>query len=302
MLFGVYTAAHGSTCQGRPGSYLYEAVDSRSYCDAGVDYLKIDQCGGDSYERHGLPKNTSWVRFQEGFAECLASTGRPIVQSVESCGTVAGCGEWIAQCSNLWRTGADLEATWQSIMNNLDVTAKLYSLAGPSHWNDPDMLQVGNVGITSEESRSHFALWCFLAAPLLIGTDIHQASDETIAILGSAELIAIDQDPLGFQGRVVAQVEARAPTHAGRNPTTVIAHQVYGKKLADGSVGALVLNRGDTAVDVTVSFQDVWWPAGASAVVRDLWAERDLGTFTGQYTAKAVPSHGTVALRLKVAA
>jgi hypothetical protein len=83
-----------------------------------------------------LPKNTSWKNFQKGFAACSARTGRPIVQSVESCGTVTGCGEWIAQCSNLWRTGGDLEATWISIMENLDVTAKLYSLAGPSHWND----------------------------------------------------------------------------------------------------------------------------------------------------------------------
>jgi len=88
MFFGIYTAAHGSTCQGRPGSYLYEKVDSATYCAAGIDYLKIDQCGGDSYEHHHLAKNTSWLRFQGGFAKCLASTGRPIVQSVESCGTV----------------------------------------------------------------------------------------------------------------------------------------------------------------------------------------------------------------------
>ena len=150
MLFGIYTAAHGTTCQSRPGSYLYERIDSRSYCEFGIDYLKIDQCGGDSYEHHGEDKNMSWLAFQRGFKECLQSTGRAIVQSVESCGTVSGCGEWIANCANLWRTGSDLEATWGSVMKNLDQTAPLFSLAGvrdtgmgvAEHWNDPDMLQV----------------------------------------------------------------------------------------------------------------------------------------------------------------
>ena len=116
MMFGIYTAAHGTTCQSRPGSYLYEQIDSRAYCEFGIDYLKIDQCGGDSYEHHHLDKNISWLAFQRGFKECLQSTGRAIVQSVESCGTVAGCGEWIANCANLWRTGSDLEATWGSVM------------------------------------------------------------------------------------------------------------------------------------------------------------------------------------------
>jgi hypothetical protein len=150
FFFGIYTAAHGSTCQSRPGSYLYEGIDSATYCDYGIDYLKIDQCGGDSYEHHHQDKNISWLKFQAGFRTCLAKTGRPIVQSVESCSTVTGCGEWIANCANLWRTGSDLEATWGSIMKNLDQTAPLYSLAEISgtgtsragHWNDPDMLQV----------------------------------------------------------------------------------------------------------------------------------------------------------------
>lgn len=90
----------------------------------------LAECGGDSYEHHHLPKNESWLAFQQGFQQCLARTGRPIVQSVESCGTVEGCGQWIANCANLWRTGSDLEATWGSVMKNLDQTSPLYSLAG----------------------------------------------------------------------------------------------------------------------------------------------------------------------------
>lgn len=257
-----------------------------SYCNFGIDYLKIDQCGGDSYEKHGQPKNTSWVKFKKGFADCFQRTGRPIVESVESCSSVDGCGEWIAESSNLWRTGGDLEATWGSIMKNLDKTAPLYSLAGPGHWNDPDMLQVGNVGLTLEEQRSHFALWCFLAAPLLIGTDLHTASSETFAILGAVELIAVDQDALGFQGRVVQHWTDAAGNHL----------QVYGKRLADGSVAALLLNRGASAADMHLDLKSVWCSGEVS--LRDLWAERDLGTTSGSYTAVAVPSHGTVALRL----
>ena len=144
------------------------------------------------------------------------------------------------------------------------------------------------MGLTPTEQRSHMAMWCFLAAPLLIGTNIFEATDETIAILGAAELIAVDQDPLGFQGRVVAGDASKGATGA----------QVWGKKMADGSVAALLLNRGDDAVDITVRFSDLWLGDRATATVRDLWAERDVGSFAANYTATAVPSHGNVALRI----
>ena len=164
-------AAHGSTCQGRPGSYEYEKIDSQSYCQFGIDYLKIDQCGGDSYEAHGQNKNISWLKFQSGLKQCLSKTGRAIVQSVESCGTVAGCGEWIANCANLWRTGSDLEATWGSIMKNLDQTAPLFSLAEirddgggvrSGHWCDPDMCVRSPLLVPclpAIHNRSHGSSW-----------------------------------------------------------------------------------------------------------------------------------------------
>lgn len=127
----------------------------------------------------------------------------------------------------------------------------------------------------------------FLAAPLLIGTDLHTASPEAIAILGSVELIAVDQDALGFQGRVVAHGEADD------------SWQIYGKKMASGAVGALLLNRGTTPINMTLAVSDVWISAGTPVVFRDLWAEKDLGPATTNpaYTA-LVPSHGTVALML----
>ena len=297
LKFGIYTAAHGSTCQGRPGSYMHEAVDAATYCAAGIDYLKIDQCGGDSYEKHHLPKNLSWTKFQTGFRKCLAATGRPIVQSVESCGSVSGCGEWIANCANLWRTGADLEATWVSIMHNLDTTAPLYPLAGHDadgngHWNDADMLQVGNVGITEEESRSHFAAWCFLASPLLVGTDVRTADNATVALLSTKGLIAVNQDMLGFAGRVVYDSEPGGGASESRRL------QVYGKKLQNGDVAALFLNRGDALANITINFTDIWiTQPGETRQATDLWTGNVLDAYTGYYTAKNVPAHGTAAIR-----
>ena len=155
------------------------------------------------------------------------------------------------------------------------------------------MLQVGNVGLTLTESKSHFAIWCFLAAPLLIGTDLHTASNETIAILGATELIRVDQDPLGYQGRLVKE---SAPDASNEGESK--RYQIYGKKAADGSVNALLLNRGEVAQDITLNFSDVWQIGNAAMTVRDLWQEKDLGSFTHQFTAKNVPSHGNFALRL----
>jgi hypothetical protein len=154
-------------------------------------------------------------------------------------------------------------------------------------------------------AHSLIALRCFPVAPLLIGTDLHEATNETIAILGAVELIAIDQDSLGFQGRVVASFPSFPPSSSsssedgplGLDVTAEPSFQVYAKKLADKSVGVLLLNRAETAQDITVTFTDAWWSA-PGAVVRDLWAEKDLGTFSRSYTAKAVPAHGTAALRL----
>eukprot|EP01043_Picozoa_sp_COSAG02_P012134 COSAG02_NODE_463_length_21833_cov_11.529539_2_plen_171_part_00 len=164
---------------------------------------------------------------------------------------------------------------------------------------------MGNVGLTSTESRSHFALWCFLAAPLLIGTDLHTASNETIAILGATELIQVDQDPLGFQGRVVKDSAAGPDLNnphknlQGAPAGNASRYQIFGKKSADGSVNALLLNRGDTPVDITLVFADVWVESIGVLVLRDLWAEKDIGKFSLSYTAKAVPSHGNVALSLR---
>lgn len=145
LLFGIYTAAHGLTCQRRPGSYGFEAQDVATYCEWGVDYIKVDQCAGAAYAQ----QNTSWIKFRAAIDACTRATGRPIFLSVESCGEVAGCGQWVGGLANSWRTSADVQPLWASVMNNYDVTVEMYPVSGGGgcgglgRWNDADMLQVG---------------------------------------------------------------------------------------------------------------------------------------------------------------
>jgi alpha-galactosidase len=155
--------------------------------------------------------------------------------------------------------------------------------AGPGHWNDPDMLEVGNGGMTTTEYRAHFSLWCVMAAPLIAGNDIRSMSEDTKSILMNREVIAVDQDPLGIQGRRVRKTGDA---------------EVWSKQLADGDRAVVLFNRGAAEAKVTAQWTDLGYPAEVSANVRDLWAKKDLGKMTGSFTA-SVPSHGVVMVRLQ---
>ena len=281
LRFGVYTSATASTCQGRPGSYEYEAVDAAAYCDWGVDYLKIDRCSGASWPE----ANTSWLRFREGFDACLNATGRPIFESVEYCKPGNECAEWIGDVADAWRTSADINANWASVLLNADAAQAMHAVAGPGRgWNDPDMLEVGNAGLTATEARSHFSLWCMLSAPLLIATDVVRATNETLAILGNERLIALDQDALGFPGRLVNESDSA----------------VWYKQLANGDVALLLINRADddAAVSLTVAFAAVdGLSAGIDYGVLDLWDSGYGGNYTDSFTASIEP-HDVVVLRV----
>ena len=219
LKFGVYTARGSGTCQGRPGSLDHETVDAATYCGWELDYLKIGAPRPEAWSLHALhggaarlalmmrsrsrcadacrgakDGRTSWSRFHGGFAKCLNETGRYIVQSVESCSDPKGCGTWVGDVANLWRTGGDIQATWSSMLGNIHRNDGMASVATTGHYNDPDMLQVGNAGMTATEQISHFALWCISGAPLLAGTDIVHASRQTLEILTAAELIGVNQD------------------------------------------------------------------------------------------------------------
>ncbi len=274
LKFGIYSDAGTHTCQKRPGSRGHEYQDALQYAAWGVDYLKYDWC------------NTGTENAQAAYStmrDALKSAGRPIVFSLCEWGTSKPW-LWARDVGNLWRTTGDISDCWNckkdqlSWTQILDLQVGLESFAGPGHWNDPDMLEVGNGGMTVAEYRSHFSLWCLLAAPLMAGNDLKSMSPEITEILTNREVIAVDQDPLGMQGRCVR-----------KNGDS----EVWAKQLKDGSRAVVLLNRGASDAEISVAWEDLGYPAHLSAAVRDLWAKKDFGKSTGTFSAE-VSSHAVV--------
>ncbi|HYK82285.1 MAG TPA: glycoside hydrolase family 27 protein [Gemmatimonadales bacterium] len=272
LKFGLYTDAGTKTCQGRPGSYGHEAEDARTFATWGVDYVKEDWCNAP-----GLDAPTQYATFRDA----LARAGRPIVFSICEWGANQPW-EWAPRIGNLWRTTDDIEDKWSSMLDNLDVSAQHAAAAGPGAWNDPDMLEVGNGGMTDDEYRAHLSLWAIMAAPLIAGNDVRTMSAATRDILTNREVIAVDQDSLGVQGGLVWE----APPEL----------QVWAKPLIGGARAVALLNRSAAPAKITL-----WLPRIGvrvdSVTVRDLWAHAERGTFGGQYSAM-VPAHGVVMLRV----
>jgi len=278
LKFGLYTDVGPKTCQGRPGSLGYEEVDARSYADWGVDYVKVDWCHADS-----LNAPEHYARFRDGFQ----ATGRPMVLSICEWGRNRPW-DWGEGIGQLWRTTADIGDNWQSLLWIANANQRLHDAAGPGHWNDPDMLEVGNGGMTLEEYRAHFSLWAIMAAPLMAGNDLRAMSDEIREILTNDEVIAVDQDPLGVQGRVVLD--------------RGYGLQVWAKPLADDGVAVALFNQQADSLDAYVRWADVGLEPGPAQVL-DLWAHADLGihTDTGAFADRLqarVAPHGVVMLRI----
>jgi alpha-galactosidase len=281
LKFGLYSDAGTLTCQKRPGGRGYEFQDARQYAAWGVDYLKYDWC---STGTQNQPASYSIMR------DALAKSGRPIVFSICEWGSSKPW-LWARDVGNLWRTTGDIQDCWdckrdwggRGFVHILDLQDGLESYAGPGHWNDPDMLEVGNGGMTATEYRAHFSLWCILAAPLMAGNDLRQMTPEITEILTNREVIAVDQDPLGLQGRRVRR--------EGDS-------DVWAKQLADGGRAVALLNRAAAPAQISVSWADIGYPAHLSAGVRDLWAKKDLGKHTGSFGA-TVPAHGVVMVRVE---
>jgi alpha-galactosidase len=287
LKFGIYSDAGSKTCAGRPGGRGHEFQDGLQYAAWGVDYLKYDWC------------NTTTQDARASYAlirEALDASGRPIVLSICEWGTAK---PWLwgnEVGGNLWRTTGDIQDRWAGkrewnpgnccsygALDIVDLEAELYSYAGPGHWNDPDMLEVGNGGMTTTEYRSHFSLWALLAAPLIAGNDLRNMTPEIHDILTNKEVIAVDQDPLGRQGRRVwkdADLE------------------VWGKQLQDGGRAVILLNRGSAEHEITVNWEQLGYPGHLSAEVRDLWSHRDLGKLTGKFSAPVAP-HGVVMVTVR---
>lgn len=282
LKFGIYSDAGMMTCAKRPGSIGHEYQDAQQYADWGVDYLKEDWC-------HTLPGQNSESSYTL-MRNALAATGRPIVFSICEWGSTKPW-LWAGQVGNLWRSTGDIQDCWSckkewggnGVVEIIDQLNGLEGFAGPGHWNDPDMLEVGNGGMSKEEYRTHFTMWAMFSAPLLAGNDISNMSADTKEILLNKEVIAIDQDPMGIQGHRVKKTGNL---------------EVWSKQLADGGRAVALLNRGSAPASITAEWQDVGYPAALPAKVRDLWAAKDQGKKTGSYTAE-VPSHGVALVTVK---
>ena len=281
LKFGLYSDAGTATCQHRPGGRGYEFQDARQYAAWGVDYLKYDWCD------HGTQNSEASYSLMSA---ALKKSGRPIVFSLCEWGSTKPW-LWARDIGNLWRATGDIVDKWDGkekwgglgVVQILDQVNGLESYAGPGHWNDPDMLEVGNGGMTTTEYRSHFSLWCLLAAPLMAGNDIRNMTPEIHDILTDKELIAVDQDALGIQGHRVKQSGGL---------------EVWSKQLSDGGRAVALLNRTGADAKIAVAWTDLGYPDSLPASVRDLWAKHDLGAQKGSYSV-SVPSHGVVVLRIK---
>lgn len=279
LLFGIYSDAGTGTCENRPGGRGYEFQDARQYAAWGVDYLKYDWC---NHSTQNSEASYSIMR------DALAKSGRPIVFSLCEWGSTKPW-LWAKNVGNLWRTTGDITDRWSvpdkndliGVLQILDQENGLESYAGPGHWNDPDMLEVGNGGMKDNEYRMHMSLWCLLAAPLMAGNDLTTMTPQTLAILTNPEVLAVDQDPAGIQGRIIME----------QGPIVVMM-----KPMVDGSKAVGFFNREQGVVTIPVKFSDLG--LGEAASVRDLWEKKDLGTFHGSFTTD-VPEHGVVFVRIK---
>jgi alpha-galactosidase len=273
LKLGIYTSAGTKTCNsaGFPGALGHEYSDAQQFADWGVDYLKYDNCNN-----QGVDAKQRYTTMRDA----LKATGRPIVYSICEWGENRPW-EWAADVGHLWRTTGDISDSWSSMLSILKRNLPLAPYAGPGHWNDPDMLEVGNGGMTDTEYRSHFSLWSVMAAPLLIGTDLRKASQATLDILGNKEVIAVDQDPLGKQGTVVSSADGR---------------WVIAKQMQDGSRAVALFNESGTAQRIATTASAVGLPDADAYILRDLWQHRSYNT--AGTIAATVPAHGTVMLRV----
>jgi alpha-galactosidase len=280
LKFGIYSDAGTKTCQGRPGTKGHDEIDAKTYAEWGVDYLKFDWCSSE-----GQNTRDAYGRM----SRALRNSGRPIVFSICEWGSTNPW-TWAQGVGHLWRATGDIQDCWDcgkswggmGVTHIIDIMADLYPYAGPGHWNDPDMLEVGNGGLTLAENRAHFSFWCLFAAPLMAGNDLEKMTPEIREILTNPEVIAVNQDPLGMQGR---KVRDNGP------------QEVWLKPLADGSKAVILFNRGNEEGTLSVKWEDVSLFPGGAAVVRDLWTRKDLGTFSGQFEAKVGP-HDVAMLKI----
>ncbi len=290
LKFGIYSSPGPRTCGGYLASYQHEMQDATSYAEWGIDYLKYDWCSyGDIFKKAGDTSVAAYMKPYQIMRHALKAQNRDIYYSLCQYG-MKDVWKWAPEVDgNSWRTTGDITDTWESLSSIGFNQNKLYPYAMPSHWNDPDMLIVGQVGwgenlhptrLTPDEQYTHISLWCLLSAPLLIGCDISKMDNFTLNLLTNDEVLAIDQDPLGKQ----AQQKIKKTNY-----------QVWVKQLEDSyAIGIFNLSRSYQTITLN------WKDAGLKGnyKTRDLWQQKDLGFFKTSFTAK-VPPHGVSLLKLE---
>jgi len=280
LRIGIYSSPGKKTCAGYEGSYGHESQDAKTYAAWGFDYLKYDWCSAEE-----VYKDSEMPAVYKLMSDALKATGRPFVYSLCQYGREDVWKWGAASGGNLWRTTNDIRPNYMSILAlGFAQQDGLGRFAGPGHWNDPDMLEVGNGKLTLAENKLHFSLWAMLAAPLLAGNDLTQMKPEILNILTNREVIAVDQDPRGVQGHRVWQ----------DGPV-----DVWERPLANDEAAIALFNKGESAATVTVSFRELG--LAPRLEVRDLWAHKDLGAYDDTFSMQ-VPTHGVAMLRVKNAA
>jgi alpha-galactosidase len=283
LQLGIYATPGSHTCAnlagtypGQLGSLGHEEQDARTFAAWGVDYLKYDWCHA---ERDGLTEIPAFAMM----SRALRATGRPIVYSLSEYGQGK---PWLwgpSVGANLWRTTPDILDLWPRIPPILVKQAPITTYAGPGGWNDPDMLEVGNGGMTDDQYRAHFGMWALLNAPLLAGNDVRSMTTATTEILLNQELIAVDQD---WGGRSAVKLRDDGDT------------EVWEKPMSDGTVVVALLNQGAPAADMVVTASELGLPAASRYQARDLWAHVDREF--GSEIQATVPSTSVVMYRIHV--
>lgn len=281
LKFGIYTCCGTKTCGGRPGSYGYEEIDAQTYAEWGVDFIKEDWCFTD-----GMDTRTQYKKM----SDAIKATGRPMLLSLCEWG-VSSPWEWGEGIGSMWRTTNDIQDCYDCVRSwggagwvpILEQNVNLAPYAGPGHWNDPDMLEVGNHALNPTECRAHFSMWCMIAAPLIAGNNISTMNDTIRDILTAPEIIAIDQDKLGIQGTRI------------RNENGL---QVWQKPLSDGSIAVALLNVTKSDATMQVSLEEIGFKKGKKSSVRDLWKQKELPAIKDVFET-TVEAHGVVVVKIK---
>ncbi len=278
LKLGIYGDRGTMTCMNIPqsGSRGYEDRDAKTFASWGIDYLKYDNCN----IPNGSDQKADYKKMQTALANC----GRPIVFSI----CAWGYQSWMPETGNLWRTTGDITDKWDNgnewfrgIINLIDDNSKYTSSAKPGAWNDPDMLEIGNGGCTTEEYRTQMSMWCMMASPLAMTNDLRKVSEDDRRILLNPEIIAINQDPLG---------------KAAERKVMTDDYQIYVRPLADGSHAVALLNTSEKPLALAADFAQLGIPG--KYTIRDVWQHKDIARNASKWKGRVMP-HETRVLVVK---